>query len=376
MEDPQCPSPSTPLSFADLTDKSAGNSDAQPGPARSWIVLGMHRSGTSLLACLLNQMGGYSGPVERLLPVAPDNPLGFYEHQDMLRINSELLKRRDSDWQEPPRLPEESWDTPDLADLRNQAQEFLARDFCGKAILVFKDPRLCLTFGFWAGLLPEPRVLLCLRRPSSVALSLRQRNGLDEEYSRWLWARHVQAALGAAGSLLAGAVFYEELLTDPVCALAPWTPALGLQSSLGSERPALAEVVRPEFNHAPATGDDDLDRTYESLRRGSRDLDVLAAGLRRMTDPILDGIPERPSATAPGFGQLRPQTAAWWLTQQGLRAQIADMVARAQTAERKQRALEERLSATQRELELCQRERQMGLVRLAIKVEEIRHRWR
>jgi len=95
-----------------------------------------------------------------------------------------------------------------------------------------------------------------------------------------------------------------------------------------------------------------------------------------MTDPILDGIPERPSATAPGFAQLRPQTAAWWLTQQGLRAQVADMVARAQTAERTQRILEERLCATQRELELCQRERQMGLVRLAIKVEEIRQRWR
>jgi hypothetical protein len=338
----------------------------------------MHRSGTSLLACLLNQVGGYSGPVERLLPGAPENPLGFYEHQDMVRINNDLLKRRDSDWPDPPRLPQESWDTPDLADLRNQAQELLARDFCGKAILVFKDPRLCLTFGFWAGLLPAPRVLLALRRPSSVALSLRQRNGLDEEYSRWLWARHVRGALDAGGSLLAGAVFYEELLTDPVGALAPWAPALGFESFLVSAgaRQVLADAVRPEFNHAPATGDDELDRTYESLRRGSRDLDVLAAGLRKMTDPILDGIPERPSATAPGFAQLRPQTAAWWLTQQGLRAQVADMVARAQTAERTQRILEERLCATQRELELCQRERQMGLVRLAIKVEEIRQRWR
>jgi hypothetical protein len=360
--------------LVDRTVKPAGNPDAQPGPARSWIVLGMHRSGTSLLASLLNRMGGYSGPAERLLSGAPENPLGFYEHQDMLRINNDLLKRRDSDWPDPPRLPQESWETPDLEDLRNQAREFLVRDFCEKAVLVVKDPRLCLTFGFWAGLLPEPRVLLCLRRPSSVVMSLRQRNGLDEKYSRWLWARHVRGALDAAGSLLAGAVFYEELLTDPVGALAPWAPALGFEAFLASAgaRQALADAVRPEFNHAPATGDDDLDRSYESLRLGPRDLGGLAAALRKMTDPILNGIPERPSATAPGFSQLRPQTAAWWLTQECLRARLADTVARAETAEQKQRSLEERLSAAQRELELCQSERQRVLVRIALKIEKLR----
>jgi hypothetical protein len=358
----------------DPTVEPAGNPDAQPGPARSWIVLGMHRSGTSLLACLLNQMGGYSGPAERLLSGSPENPLGFFEHQDMLRINNDLLTRRDSAWPEPPRVPQESWQTPDLEDLRNQAREFLARDFCGKAIAVFKDPRLCLTLGFWAGLLAEPRVLLCLRRPSSVAMSLRQRNGLDEEYSRWLWARHVRGALDVAGALLAGAVFYEELLANPAKALAPWASALGFESFLASAeaRQAFADFVRPEFNHAPAANTDDLDRSYESLRLGPRDLAGLAAGLRKITDPILDGIPERPSATAPGFSQLRPQTAAWWLTQKCLRARLTDTVARAEIAEQKQRFLEERLSVAQRELELCQSERQRTLVRIALKIEKLR----
>lgn len=348
---------STPPQPADPAVTAAGNPDAGPGPARSWIVLGMHRSGTSLLTCLLNQLGGYSGPAERLLPSAPENPLGFYEHQDMVRINDALLERRDSAWPEPPRLPQDSWETSDLDDLRNQAREFLARDFVGKAVSVFKDPRLCLTFGFWAGLVPEPRVLLCLRRPSAVAISLRRRNGLDEEYSRWLWARHVRGGLDAAEFLLAGVVFYEEFLTDPVGALAPWAPALGIESFLASQgaRKALAEVIRPEFNHAPAAGDDDLDQTYESLRLGSRDLAALAAALRRMTDPVLGGIVERPHTTAPGFGPLRPQTAAWWLTQQAARARLANAIVRAEAAEQKQRSLEEGLSAAQRELGLCRR---------------------
>lgn len=348
--------------------------DAQPGPARSWVVLGMHRSGTSFLASLLNQMGGTSGPAERLLPSAPENPLGFYEHQDMMRINDDLLKRRDSVWSEPPRLPQESWETPDLEDLRNQAREFLARDFPGAAIPVFKDPRLCLTFGFWAGLLPEPRVLLCLRRPSSVVMSLRRRNGFDESYSRWLWARHVRGALDGAGARLAGAVFYEELLADPVQALAPWGAALGIEAFLASAqaRQVLANLIRPELNHAPAAGADDLDRSYDSLRLGPRDLLGVTAGLRRMAEPMLDGILERPSSTEPGFGEIRPQTAAWWVTQQGQRARLTEAGLRAQLAEERQRYLQEQLSAAQRELELCRSDRQRLLVRIAITIEKLR----
>jgi hypothetical protein len=293
-----------------------------------------------MLAGLLNQMGGCSGRTERLLPAAPDNPLGYCEHLDMLRINDALLQRRDSAWAEPPRLPQESWETPEFEDLRSQAREFLARDFRGKSISVYKDPRLCLTFGFWADLLPEPRILLSLRSPSAVAASLRRRNGLDEQYSRWLWARYVQGALDVAGSWLAGVVFYETFFSDPVAAMAPWAPILGLELTSERVRGALAEFVRPEFNHGPTAVKDDLDRRYERLRLGTQELVGLGAALRRIIAPLLDGIPERPSATAAGFEQLRPQTAAWWLTQQSLRARQADAVASAKITDDQQRSTE------------------------------------
>ena len=56
------------------------------------LVLGMHRSGTSLVIRLLNLLGVSLGSEEHLLPpVDGDNPTGFWEHREVAMINDTIL---------------------------------------------------------------------------------------------------------------------------------------------------------------------------------------------------------------------------------------------------------------------------------------------
>ena len=53
------------------------------------IVVGMHRSGTSLVSCLLHEFGfAFGGPH---LEPQPDNPRGFWEHREIVRIHDDFL---------------------------------------------------------------------------------------------------------------------------------------------------------------------------------------------------------------------------------------------------------------------------------------------
>jgi hypothetical protein len=61
------------------------------------LVLGMHRSGTSVVARLLNMMGAYFGSESVELPPHPDNPKGFWERQDVL-LCIRLLRSTNCEW--------------------------------------------------------------------------------------------------------------------------------------------------------------------------------------------------------------------------------------------------------------------------------------
>ena len=62
------------------------------------FIVGMHRSGTSMVARLVNMMGAYFGPEGSSLGVAADNPKGFWERSDILIINDKVLDALDTSW--------------------------------------------------------------------------------------------------------------------------------------------------------------------------------------------------------------------------------------------------------------------------------------
>ena len=67
-------------------------------------ILGMHRSGTSLLTRVLNLMGVYLGPDAHLLQPLAENPKGFWEHKEIWKLNEDILWRLGGSWHNPPRI--------------------------------------------------------------------------------------------------------------------------------------------------------------------------------------------------------------------------------------------------------------------------------
>ena len=64
-----------------------------------FVIVGMHRSGSSLVARIFHEMGVYLG--EELMGPDFANLEGFYENMDFVRLNNTLMTEVDGDWNRP-----------------------------------------------------------------------------------------------------------------------------------------------------------------------------------------------------------------------------------------------------------------------------------
>jgi hypothetical protein len=146
------------------------------GKRSGFIVLGMHRSGTSMLAGLLVTGLGYEvgGP---LIGSNFDNKKGFFEQLNVVWQNDEFMKLQQIDWS----ANVYHYDYKKALDAKESGA---AKFSYGKGALLFlnnaynapwiqKDPRMCITLKTWLPLMAnEPAVLWTYRHPMEVAHSL------------------------------------------------------------------------------------------------------------------------------------------------------------------------------------------------------------
>jgi hypothetical protein len=59
----------------------------------------------------------------------------------------------------------------------------------------WKDPRNSITMPFWRSLLPDAKVVICVRNPAEVAASLSRRNNLSVAASSRLWLQYYESLL-------------------------------------------------------------------------------------------------------------------------------------------------------------------------------------
>lgn len=183
-----------PAGRAPRARRSAGGRAARRAAA-PLCVLGMHRSGTSLVTGLLRLWGLDLGPEERMMEPRPDNPRGFGEHLDFYALNEELLARLGGGWDEPVGLTTGWVRSPEIEPLRRRARALVRRDFGHGRAWAWKDPRTSLLLPFWKSVLPGMRFVICVRHPDEVAASLRRRNRLPRPRSLRLWVLYTAAAL-------------------------------------------------------------------------------------------------------------------------------------------------------------------------------------
>ena len=196
--------------------ENAGHGGTSRLASRATIVcvLGMHRSGTSVTARLLNLAGLDLGPDAELMPAAADNIKGFWEHRGFVRINDLILRKVDG---HPFRVPvlANGWErNPSLDELRERAISVIEHNFAGATCWGWKDPRTCLTLAFWQQLIGPMRYVLCFRHPAEVTLSLRERDKLSLARGLRLWLQYSLNAIRSTRGLERLLVFYEDIVAD------------------------------------------------------------------------------------------------------------------------------------------------------------------
>ncbi len=177
-------------------------------------IAGMHRSGTSMVARLLNLSGVYLGPPSELMPASPANPEGYWEHIYFDRLNDALLEQLGASWDWAPEI-QPGWEcAPELDSLRVQARELIHR-FDAHAPWGWKDPRNSLTIPFWRSLIPNLQVVICLRNPLEVASSLTHRGGSTALFGLRLWQAYNSQLLADAAPLDPVITDYDAYFRDP-----------------------------------------------------------------------------------------------------------------------------------------------------------------
>jgi hypothetical protein len=186
-----------------------------PPPAADLAVAvaGMHRSGTSMVARVLAECGVYLGEERDLLGAGEGNPLGHFEHQEFIRLNEEVLAVLGGAWDVPP--PRHAvWRRRRLGPLRRRAAQ-LVDTMRPHAPWGWKDPRTSLTLAFWRDVVPELRVVICVRDVVAVAQSLLVRDHSSELFGLRLWAAYNRRLLADAPRGRTVFTEYERYFEEP-----------------------------------------------------------------------------------------------------------------------------------------------------------------
>lgn len=182
------------------------------------VVFGMHRSGTSAVARLVNMMGAYIGPEGSALSAQSDNQKGFWERRDVRNLNDQILRSVGAEWNiisdfSPALLKEIP--SEQLEEFQSKAKEIII-NLDSNRPWVLKDPRLCLLFHFWKPLFEIPKAIVVVRNPLEVALSLNSRNGFPIEIGLALWEKYSSSLFQSIANVPTLLVSHQELMSQPV----------------------------------------------------------------------------------------------------------------------------------------------------------------
>ncbi|MGB3405651.1 MAG: sulfotransferase, partial [Microcoleaceae cyanobacterium] len=132
------------------------------------IIAGMHRSGTSLTASILQSAGLHIG--RKLLDQSHGASERNFENLDFFEFHKAVLRSQG--------VNEDGWTLQETIEVEDrfveEAKELVAKNAVS-AVWGWKEPRTTLFLKFWANLLPEAKFLLLYRFPWEVVDSLYRR---------------------------------------------------------------------------------------------------------------------------------------------------------------------------------------------------------
>ncbi len=249
------------------------------------FVLGMHRSGTSALARILNLMGLYFGGENVNTGRSEENLKGFWERRDVRTLNDTILFNAGCDWDRVSTLnldalPEDSKDA-----YRSMATDIVMNMDAHRPWFM-KEPRFCVLFPIWRAATEVPVCIHIHRNPLEVSSSLKSRNDTSIRVGLALWELYNVRALEASAGVPRLFLSYEALMKKPVQTVESIHAALAEQGSYRLRMPSERELA--------SFLDEKLHRQHESVES----LRAVATGSQLALYDHLEGATSNPDAVA------------------------------------------------------------------------------
>jgi len=224
----------------------------------AYLVLGMHRSGTSAVTQLL-ALAGASLP-ENVMAGDEHNAKGYFEPWKIAILNDGRLRAAGAAWDDVfafpfkplPRAEERTW--------QSRAATLFEEEYGALPFPLLKDPRVSVLMPLWLKVLAEldvaARCVIPVRHPLAVAGSLARRNGFSPEKSVLLWSAYMLAAEAYSRDLPRALVGYDALLAD-------WRGEVKrIEAAHGAPLPKMTDAaakaidgfLTPELRHNAAGG--------------------------------------------------------------------------------------------------------------------------
>lgn len=144
------------------------------------IILGMHRSGTTMLTDIINDLGYDIG---RFLE-------GNLEDRYFLNLNNKILNYVGASWDRPFGVRELiNVKHDEIMELINSKKLVSHND--KKQLWAFKDPRTVLTFDIWKKIYPNAKIIIVYRNGLDVANSLSYREKKAKNKKSFVSARNL-----------------------------------------------------------------------------------------------------------------------------------------------------------------------------------------
>lgn len=226
------------------------------------IILGMHRSGTSLVAKILFEMGVHIG-------------IKLDIHNESIcfkNINKQLLQNQGAHWAKPEPFVYQIYNEIFVNENSHKALHLLEQwiDYYGKVednqIFGWKDPRNTLTLPIWLKIFPQAKVIHIVRNGIDVALSLYRRE--IRRYFRLrgenhmfpptiatgyrLWKKYLQIGLALESRCTKWiSLRYEDIISRPQTQIDIICQFIGVTVSLERKTKVAKQIIRPSANRTP-----------------------------------------------------------------------------------------------------------------------------
>lgn len=223
------------------------------------VLLGAHRSGTSLAAHVLGRLGLPLG--DDLLPGHADNPEGFHEHRGILAETKAIEEKLGVNAFSGVRfLPPEGewWNSGEFAENIDGLRRVLRQELQNRSVFGFKDPRTLLLLPLWQKIIAaeglEPVYIVLMRHPEAVARSVAKRQGLKAIHGEYVWTGHWSYAVSHLKKRPDAVLHYENWFSEPEKQIAMARALLGDQAIAADKAEAVVrEIINPDLRHQGKT---------------------------------------------------------------------------------------------------------------------------